>query len=299
MNTKPFSTVIDAYLDSDKFLRLALSTQHAYRRYLLRAAKGLLGATPADQVRPKLIQAFLDGMAETPGAQQGAHVAIKALEWWASGPRELLPIITIGVEVIGTDGGHKPWTDTQVALAEKHARPDLARAVILAANTGQRISDLVRMAWTDLEEIDGHLGVNVIQKKTGRQLWIPATRHLTTAVATWERQPAPLLLKRDGTRWNRGDLAMAWKREREGSPALASCAELVFHGLRATACVRLKRLGATTLQISDMVGLSEQMVIRYCRFSVQRENAMAAVHFLDGVNRERTEAGNVTRAGTK
>ena len=56
------------------------------------------------------------------------------------------------------------------------------------------------------------------------------------------------------------------------------------------ACVRLKRLGASTLQISDMVGMSEDTVKRYCRFAVQKDNAMAAVHFLDGTNRERTNA---------
>jgi hypothetical protein len=30
-----------------------------------------------------------------------------------------------------------------------------------------------------------------------------------------------------------------------------------------------------------MVGMSENMVNRYCRYSVQRENALAAVHYLD------------------
>ena len=59
-------------------------------------------------------------------------------------------------------------------------------------------------------------------------------------------------------------------------------AGLVIHGLRATACVRLSRAGATTRQISDMIGMSEQMVARYCRFSDQKENAVAAVMHLDG-----------------
>jgi hypothetical protein len=58
-------------------------------------------------------------------------------------------------------------------------------------------------------------------------------------------------------------------------------AGLVLHGLRATAVVRLRRAGATTGQIAGMVGMSEVMVNRYCRFSVQRENALAAVHYLD------------------
>jgi len=61
-------------------------------------------------------------------------------------------------------------------------------------------------------------------------------------------------------------------------------------GLRATACVRLLRAGANTRQIADLVGMFEGIVGRYCRFSVQRENASAAVLHLDRTFRERNPA---------
>jgi hypothetical protein len=64
-------------------------------------------------------------------------------------------------------------------------------------------------------------------------------------------------------------------------------AGVVMHGLRGTAVVRLRRAGAAIPQISDMVGMSAQMVTRYCRYSVQRENALAAVHILDRTAGER------------
>lgn len=286
--TDTFSFVINSYLGSPKFEALAPNSQASYRRYLIRAEKSDLGSLPADQIRPKLIQAFLDGMAGKPGAQQNACVALKALEWWAAGPRELTGAFMKGIETVGTSGGHRPWTDAQVALAELHARPDIARAVVLAANTGQRASDLVRMAWTDIEEHEGRLGINVTQKKTGLQLWIPFTNHLSAAMAKWERRPAPILLKRDGTRWTRSDISMAWKWERDHNPALAPCRDQVLHGLRATACIRLRRLHATEAEISAMIGLSIPMVTRYCRLADQQKNAMAAVHYLDGTNGERT-----------
>lgn len=299
--TDTFSFVINSYLASPKFQALAPNSQASYRRYLLRVEGSDLGAMPADQIRPKLIQAFLDGMAEKPGAQANAAVALKALEWWAAGPRELTGPFMKGVEVIGTSGGHQPWTDAQVALAEQHARPDIARAIVLAANTGQRASDLVRMAWCDIEKHEGRAGINVTQKKTGVQLWIPFTRHLAAAMETWDRKPAPIslkrgdwvdttpiLLKRDGTRWTRSDISMAWKWERDHNPALESCRDQVLHGLRATACIRLRRLGATESEISAMIGLSIPMVSRYCRFSDQRKNATAAADLMDGTNGERT-----------
>lgn len=282
--TTTFSQVIDTYLDSHNFLgTLQRSSQKQYHRYLLLAARSLLGAMPADQVKPKHIQAFLDGMSDRPGAQKCALTALKVLESFAAGPRELIPYpITTGVKVIGSKGGHDPWTESQIAAAIEHARPDLSRAIMLGAWTGQRISDLVKMAWTDIQENDGRMGIHVVQKKTGLELWIPCTRQLEEAIATWDRRPAPLLLKRDGTRWTRSDLAMAWLKERGTNPKLADCRGLVFHGLRASACVRLRRRGASEAEISAMVGMSIPMVSRYCRFADQKKNAMAAVHYLDG-----------------
>jgi len=72
-----------------------------------------------------------------------------------------------------------------------------------------------------------------------------------------------------------------------------AAAKLVMHGLRGTAVVRLRRAGATTSQICDMVGMSPQMVKRYSRYSDQRENALAAVHILDrtAIEKRRKERG--------
>jgi DNA-binding CsgD family transcriptional regulator len=63
-------------------------------------------------------------------------------------------------------------------------------------------------------------------------------------------------------------------------------AGLVLHGLRGHACVRLLRSGFNTRQISDWVGMSEPMVKNYTRFSDQKDNALAAVHLLDGTRLE-------------
>jgi hypothetical protein len=94
-------------------------------------------------------------------------------------------------------------------------------------------------------------------------------------------------------------LAKAWERERAINPNLAPCAGLCLHGLRATAVISLRRAGATTPQIVDMVGLSARMVETYSRFADQKTSALAAVLTLDrtGIERE-CNAGN-GRADTK
>ncbi len=279
-----FASVIRAYLMSPKFDALAHSTRVGYR-YLLGLAEQpeTLGAYSVEVIRPALVQAFLDGLADRPAQQKNARAAIKAVEKWAI-VRDLLPYpITMGTEAPGGTGGFEPWTDEQVDLAERCCRPHLSRVITLASNTGQRGSDLVKMRWSDIEEYDGRPGINVIQKKTGLVIWVPMTQELMRMIAGWERRPTFILLKEDNLPFTRAQLSDQWMRERDTRPALAPLREAgcVLHGLRATAVVRLRRAGATTGQIAGMVGMSEAMVNRYCRFSVQRDNALAAVHYLD------------------
>jgi integrase len=295
-----FAQVIHAYLNSPKYDSLAQSTR-AHYRYLLGLAQhqDTLGALPIDVIRPALVQAFLDGLADRPAQQQSARVALKAVEKWAI-VRDLLPYpITTGTEAPGGAGGHEPWTDEEVALAERYCKPHLARVITLASNTGQRGSDLVKMRWADIEEYEGRPGINVTQKKTKLKIWIPFTQELIRAISMWERRPTPILLKEDGQPFTRSQLSDTWLIARDRTPALAPLKQrgLVLHGLRATAVVRLRRAGATIPQIADMVGMSAPMVARYCRFSVQRENALAAVHYLDKNKPERKKTDPDLSAG--
>jgi integrase len=256
-----------------------------------------LGALSTLEVRPSLVQAFLDGLAATPGRQKNARTALKAVEKFAL-VRDLLPYpIMTGTETIKLDGGHEPWPDAMVNLAIEHARPDLARVVMLAVELGQRGSDIIKMRWTDIEEQvdpisgDQRPGIHVIQKKTGVRLWIPFTQTMIAAIEAWRpsRRPPFFLVLREGERgtagtpFDRNALSWAWNQERAHNESLAplEAAGLVIHGLRATAVVRARQRGATVLQISSMFGMSEPMVARYSRLADQREMAMAAVHHID------------------
>ena len=221
------------------------------------------GELSVDVVRPSIIQAHLDGLAEYPGKQSIAKTALKAVEKWAL-VRDLLPYpITTGTEIIRSDGGHEPWTDEEIEIAIANARPDLARAVALAFNTGQRGSDIVKMRWSDIEAQDGQQGINIIQKKTGRRFWIPIESDFADKMAEWERTPPFfLLLAPDGRQFTRNRLSHDWTIERDSNPALSAHKErgLVLHGLRASAVVRWRKLGATELEISKLVGMSPPMV---------------------------------------
>jgi integrase len=299
-----FAAVIRAYQNSPAYREeLTESTRRAVYGPMLRLAElhDGLGGLPVEQVRPALVQAFLDGLADKPGSQKNARTAIKAVERWAL-VRDLLPFpISTGTTCIETNGGHEPWSMEQVKLAEQSARPDLARVVTLAVHTGQRGSDIVKMRWSDIEEQDDPFtgirrrGVNVVQQKTGRRLWVPFTAELSAAMETWEKRMPPfLILKPNGQQYTRAHLSWHWNDERDTNKALEPLKEagLVLHGLRATAVVRARKAGATVLQIASMFGMSEPMVARYSRLADQTEMAMAAVHFLDRTAAERKSSAD-------
>jgi integrase len=142
------------------------------------------------------------------------------------------------------------------------------------------------MCWTDVEVYEGVEGINVIQKKTGRPLFVPIIEPLGRAMASWERRPGPFLLNPQGQPWLRERLSEQWTYERNHNEALRPLrdAGLVLHGLRGHACVRLYRAGCTTKEVAELVGMSEPMVARYTRKSVQKENALAAILRLEPRN---------------
>lgn len=301
-----FAALVRAFKESPKFRAYGEATQELWGRELDFAARpDCLGALSRSEIRPALVQAFMDGLEGRPGKQAASLSAIRQLEKWAV-VRDLLPRqITLGVETEESDGGHIPWSEQQVTYAEMHLPPHLSRVITLAANTGQRGSDLIRMSWSDIELFQGIEGIKVHQKKTGREVWVPITSPLAAAMRTWERRPTPFLTRAGGRLWTRRKLTEAWTYQRKNNALFASyrlCGPdedrpLVLHGLRGHACVRLLRAGANTRQIADMVGMSEDMVAHYTRFSVQRENAAAAVYHLERTIRERNFDKSKSEAG--
>src|SRR5512139_44294 len=290
-----FAAVIDLFLASDYFRGIGKSTQYGWRHSLLLAAR-TLGDLPVHEVRPRLIQAFLDGLATLPGKQLVARTALRRLESWGVVREHLPGPITTGVEVIGSDGAHEPWTAAEIQTAIQHARPDIARAVALAFNTGQRASDIIKMRWSDLEEMGGHWGINVIQKKTGTELWVPIEHAFKHELDTWERRFPPFMILDGGRQWARVRLTQQWQIERETNPALTSHKErkLVLHGLRASKVIDLRmNLKMTDGNIASFVGMSEKMVARYARKADRKMNNLASIEHIEN------HRGNTDRTFTE
>jgi len=275
-----FASLVESFMSSPQFQELAENSKQLWGRELKQAGDlANLGIFSLKEIRPSLVQKYLDGLNGRPGKQAAALAALKAIDRWGTKRDKLQRQITFGVETNRPEGGHVPWSRGQVQRAERVARYDLAQAITLGANTGQRISDLVRMQWSDIEKYKGHDGINVTQEKTGRTLWVPINDKLAAAMATWQRRDIGPILLRDGAPWQSRHLTDLWDYEKKTNNGLKEHKELglVMHGLRGHRCVQLSREGLTDHQIGDIVGMSFRMVERYTRLSAQRDNALAAL----------------------
>lgn len=269
--TDTIGALIDAYESAWPGLprKLAPGTQEQYRRSLGKVRKAW-GDLSAESLRPSHVQALIEKIGEkTPGAANNVLDALRAMCRWACGPRELLSRDpTQGVVRFESGEGHRPWTPAQLACADRVFTGALRRGYMLARYTGQRVSDVVRLGPTDVD--DG--GLSLRQKKTGVQPWCPIVPELEDEMAGWDRRPGPFLLQDNGEPFTTNRFWKAFDEVRAAHPELEGA---VWHGLRANAVIRLRQLGYTALQISDSIGMSVQMVERYCRYADRKAGGKA------------------------
>ena len=275
------ASLIDAYQAAWPTLprKLTAGTQDQYRRYLRRPRKAW-GDLQAAGLKPRHVQALVEMIGAThPGAANNTLDALRALCRWAMGPRELLhhdP--TLGVAHYQKGEGHKPWTPEQLECADQHFTGALRKAYFLARFTGQRESDIVRLGPTDLDKSPEGDGFTLRQKKTGARPWCPIFPELEAEMAGWPKRPGPYLLQESGRNagkpFTTNGLWKLFDRERGQHKVLSGA---VWHGLRANAVIRLRQHGHSQAQISDMVGMSVEMVERYCRHADRKAGGQAVL----------------------
>lgn len=282
--TDTVNALADAYETAWPTLprKLSDATKEQYRRSL-RVVRKAWGDLRANALRPSHVQALMEGLAAKPGSANNVLDALRAMCRWAMGPRELLSRDpTLGVAHFEGGEGHKPWTPEHLRVADEHFAGMLRRAYVLARYTGQRISDVVRLGWTDID--DG--GFALRQKKTGVRPWCPIFPELDAEMAGWEKRPGPFLLQGNGKPFTTNQMWKAFNEAREDHPALA---DAVWHGLRANAVIHLRQSGYSIAQISDMIGMSPQVVERYSRHADRKAGGQAALLAIkQGQNRNRT-----------
>ncbi len=146
-------------------------------------------------------------------------------------------------------GEFHTWTDDEISVFE--ARWPMGScertAFALPLCTGQRRSDVVRMAWDDVD----NGSIRVVQGKTGAKLSVPLHPDLSAALASWPQRGERILVTTFGKPFTSNGFGnfMADKIATAGLPD-----RCVTHGLRKAAARRLAEAGCTANEIAAITG---------------------------------------------
>lgn len=282
--------LIAAWQSSPEWGALQPSTQAGYTTYTL----PLLGmeSVAVPKIRRRELTEHRNAIAKARGngAATGFVRAASALFGWAvdNGWIEHSPM----TRVKRLKGGELPaWTDADVDAAVRIFPEHLRRAVILAVYTGQRRSDLIKMAWS---AYDGR-SIRLKQQKTGAALVIPVHPELKIELDAWrgETSSTLILVNKFGRPW------MASNLSKQIGMALADIPDFPrgrnIHGLRKLAAARLVEAGCTLNQIAAITGHQSLGMLRLYTASADQERlAEAAIVRLVGAKSK--NAKTVTKA---
>ena len=263
--------LIEMYQASDKFNKMADSTQRLYRLYQGELVDKL-GPGPAQKIDRSDIVLLLDQMADRPGAANMVKRAGSAAYAWGRKRGHVTNDPFFEIEDMDT-GEHQPWEEN-VLTAALACEDDLARlAVHLLYYTAQRIGDVAAMQWRDIQ--DG--SISVLQKKTGKQLEVPIHEELAKELTKHPRSLSTIIP---------GKLGEA-KNNRIRLAIQAACAphKVVPHGLRKNAVNALLEAGCSAAETAAISGQSLQMVEHYAKRRSQKKLGKAAMLKWQGTER--------------
>jgi integrase/predicted DNA-binding transcriptional regulator AlpA len=271
---RTIGALIDAYLKSPEFERLAPKTREAYSSRLAKIGK-VWGERLAEEIRPADVLKLRDDLAGDHSAPNETVASLSAMFSWSI-PREWRDTNPCkGVPRVAKGDAFAPWPDDKIELLKAYAPRPIYWAAMVALYTGQRRGDVLRMMWSD---IDQQGLILVRQGKTGKRLWVPLHSRLREILAEIPRNSTNILTSGLGKPWKEFGFSTAWQRTL-GQEDLAAIREagLVFHGLRKSAAVKLAEAGCTDAEIAAITGQTRQMVEHYTKGVDQKRLAVEAM----------------------
>jgi integrase len=175
-------------------------------------------------------------------------------------------------QLYSSDRSEIIWTDADIAQLKKTCPAVVADAIDLAAHTGLRLSDLIRLSWS-------HVGEDAIEFGTGksrgrREAVVPLFDDLRAVLARIPKRSTTILTNRRKRPWTKDGLGTAINRAKIG--ALLDDRDLHFHDLRGTAATKFYIAGLPIRVIAEILAWSEEQVDRIIRRYVGRAAATKA-----------------------
>ena len=242
-----FEALIDDYLASPEFARLAGVTKADYRRWLTRISVRF-GTAPqaimADFRMKRDITAWRNKWAAQPRAADRAVGTLSVVLGWAA--RQGIIAGNIAAD-LGTlhrvDHSDEIWEERHwQAVADVPVQ--IMQVLQLGRMTGLRLGDLLRLDWSHV----GPQAIIVTTNKKKVRAAIPMYAALKAFLDALPNRSGPVLLSSKGTAWTASGFKSSWARVRpEGF-------DRRFHDLRGTCATWLAELGFTDAEIATVLG---------------------------------------------
>jgi integrase len=272
-----FRSLVTLYRASADFQKLAPSTKLQWGPWLDRVGThfGTLSIAAFDnpKVRP-IIRQWRNKYADTPrAADMGMQVLSRVCAYAVDPLGKLMVNPCEGIKALySADRSAIIWTDADIVRIKQSCTAEIAHAIDLAAATGLRRGDLLRLSWSHVHEHE----IVIPTSKSGRRVdaRIPLYADLRAVLARIPKRSPTVLTNSRGRPWKGGDgLGTGFIRAKKD----AGIGDLHFHDLRGTAATRFYVAGLDKRVIAEILGWTEGSVDNIIRKYVDRAAATKAV----------------------
>lgn len=261
--------LIKDYEQSTEFKNgLSPNTQSNYGTQLAKVGD-YLGHFAADQLGDEAIQMLLDDKGWGTATQNLFVAVIRSMYLWGrQSTRKKVTIEPMRDYKPQKTGEHAPWPRDILKAGLEAEDAQIRLAVCLLYYTGQRIGDVLKMRWTNIE--DG--AIYVRQQKTGKEVWIPAHSALQAQLDQTPKRGMTIICNTDGK-----PLRIAMLRGILQDFTAKLGVKTVPHGLRKNAVNALLEAGCTVAEVAAITGQTLQIIEHYAAQVNRKKMGRAAI----------------------
>jgi integrase len=275
-DTSRFRSLVTLYKASTDYKKLADSTRRNWGPWLDKISDhfGELRIAQFDRpekIRPIIRQWRARYSEKARTADYGMQVLSRVLSYAVDPLGKIASNPCEGIkQLYSGDRSEIIWTNDDIAHLKKTCSTEIAFAVDLAAHTGLRVSDLIRLSWS-------HVGEDAIVITTGksrhrREAVIPLYAELRDLLAKIPRRSPVILTSSTRRPWAKDGLGSSFVKAKKD--AWPDGQDLHFHDLRGTAATKFYTAGLTEREIAEIMAWEEEHVARIIRRYVGRTAAL-------------------------
>jgi integrase len=272
-DTNKFRSVVIAYRTGP--FKLADSTKRNWAPWLDRIDEYYGGLRIAQFDRPEkirpIIRRWRNRWEDTPrAADYGMQVLSRVLSYAVDPLGKITSNPCEGIkQLYSANRSEIIWTDVDIAELKKLSAVEIAYAVDLAACTGLRLGDLLRLSWSHIKE--DWIEISTGKSKHQRTAIIPPYDELRALLARIPKRATTVLTNSRRRPWRANGFGTAFNRTKIA--ASMSDRNLHFHDLRGTAATKFYIAGLSERTIAEIRGWQEEHVARIIRRKFDRTAA--------------------------